>query len=52
MINLQEFWTKWAEETMRPPQSFDQMRRHYLKTVSKEELWAWHDEITEELKKR
>jgi len=48
----QKFWQDSLEAVTRPPKSADELRRNYLKTMSKDELWLWHDEIIKEIRSR
>ena len=50
--NPYSVWSEMFDKMAHPPKTWDQYRRELIKTTSKEELWTWHDEIIEELKKR
>lgn len=39
-------------DAMAPPQSLDQIRRDWYKTLKTEELWNLHDELLDEIRGR
>ena len=50
-----QVWSQFANafaEAARPPQSFDQLRREWLKSLKSEELWSLHDDVIDEIKSR
>lgn len=47
-----EYWQKVLQDSVKPPQSPEQLRREWYKTLKTEELWSVHDEIVNELRSR
>jgi len=50
--NLYENWLKTVHDTMRVPQSPEQMRREWLKSLKTDELWQVHDDVIKEVRSR
>lgn len=45
-------WVKIMADSMRLPQSTEQVRREWFKTLKTDELWAVHDDIVKEIRSR
>ena len=50
--DLYNQWVKTLKDSMKMPQSPEQIRREWYKTLRTEELWEIHDEVTRELRSR
>jgi hypothetical protein len=50
--NLYNHWLKTVQDTMRVPQSPEQMRREWLKSLKTDELWEVHDDVIKEMRSR
>jgi len=50
--NMMDTWYKTVAESMKPPQSPEQLRREWYKTLKTDELWEIHDEMVRELRSR
>jgi hypothetical protein len=50
--NLYDQWVKIMSDSMKVPQSPEQVRREWYKTLKTDELWEVHDEVIRELKSR
>ena len=54
-FNGTEIYKQWMDtvtDTMKPPQSPEQLRREWYKTLKTDELWEVHDEVVRELRSR
>jgi len=49
---LMDAWYKTVADTLKPPQSPEQIRRAWYKTLKTDELWEVHDEVVRELRSR
>jgi len=45
-------WIKVVTDSMRLPQSTEQVRREWFKTLKTDELWEVHDDIVKEIRSR
>jgi len=50
--NLYGQWVKMLADSMKVPQSPEQVRREWYKTLKTDELWEVHDEVIRELRSR
>jgi hypothetical protein len=50
--NLYDQWVKMMNDSMKVPQSPEQVRREWYKTLKTDELWEVHDEVIRELRSR
>jgi len=52
MMGLNKVEPLVSKDAMTPPQSIEQVRRDWYKTLKTEELWNLHAELLDEIKKR
>ena len=55
MIDPADLWKQWLKtvnESMKPPQSPEQLRRDWLDTLKTDELFAVHRDVVEEIRSR
>ena len=52
LAEMQKQWMSTVTDTAKAPQSPEQIRREWLKTLKSDELWGYHDDIVDELKRR
>lgn len=45
-------WMKTVNNSMKPPQSPEQLRRNWLETLKTDELFAVHRDVVEEIRSR
>lgn len=50
--DLYKQWTEMVKDSMKVPQSPEQLRREWYKTLKTDELWEVHDEVVRELRSR
>jgi len=49
---LYKQWMKTVTDTMKVPQSAEQLRREWLKSLKTDELWSVHDDVVQEIRSR
>jgi hypothetical protein len=49
---LYKQWLKIVTDTVKVPQSPDQLRREWLKTLKTDELWEVHSDVVQEIRSR
>lgn len=50
--NLWQNWLKTVQDSLKTPQSPEQLRREWLKTMKTDELWNLHDDVINEIRNR
>ena len=49
---LYKQWLKTVTDTVKVPQSPEQLRRDWLKTLKTDELWEVHNDVIQEVRSR
>jgi len=49
---LYKQWLKIVTDAVKVPQSPEQLRREWLKTLKTDELWEVHSDVTQEIRSR